>query len=113
MSQIRTGYQIFLTILDKMTQRNMVIILYIFLFGKSNSQIEKGLKKDEEQAKMLLDHLDDEPLNLLEEFKSNQSEQQDVSPNEHNTMSLELSKLNFKAKNQASGLSIHEPFANR
>lgn len=28
-------------------------------------------------------------------------------------MSLELSKLNFKAKNQASGLSIHEPFANR
>ena len=28
-------------------------------------------------------------------------------------MSLELSKMNFKAKNQKSGLSIQEPFASK
>ncbi len=87
----------------------MSFVLYHFLFGHSKNKHLREVKKDDEKAKNMLDMIEDEPIELL-------NQGQDVSPatGGHSIkMSYELSKLNFKAKNQASALSIHEPFASK
>ena len=94
-----------------MNNPKMIKVMYRFLFGVTQEQFQEEVKKDDDQARNMLDQLDDEPIDLLNDRQEN--DEQDVSPEMNSDMSLQLSKLNFKAKNQASALSIHEPFADK
>lgn len=69
--------------------------------------------EDEDQARNLLDDLSDEPLDLLaDNDEQDQPPQQSGNP-AISKMTLDFSRLNFKAKNQASTLSIEHPFASK
>ena len=94
--QIRSAYQILLQIIQRSNVEKLTLHIFYFLFGtKCITPVEFDEDYGDKTIRELYEQLDDnESVDLLK--------QQDVSPVETQVMddmSLELSKLNFRAKN--------------
>jgi len=115
---LRTTFQLFQQMLSIIQTPAMVMAMYKFLFGDANGEeaVRQNMASDDDRVKDAYDQLDDEPEDLLAELRQDVSPFQEavgINPDKQNEVALQFSKLNFKAKNQASTFSIHDPFGSK
>ena len=100
--------------IDNFHSKNMVKCLHQFLFGVSREKFDDSIKKEDDKAKKLLDDIDDEPVDLLRDPEElNDTSFESDGMEKSNKMALELSKLNFKAKNLHTRMNLQLPDSNK